>query len=154
MQEKCDSAPTSPSFRYFKLNSSWKLKETRPLESIETNSYFYDQYVNQFATGDILLIDGIGLISCVNKIYSNSTYSNLGMILKISFFNLKSTWIQPGIFLNFFYLPNKWTQKDELYLLEITRNIDHFIDVTCDIFKLNSSWTGVQRNTNDWNMHI
>eukprot|EP01119_Soliformovum_irregulare_P012218 TRINITY_DN3160_c0_g1_i1.p1 TRINITY_DN3160_c0_g1~~TRINITY_DN3160_c0_g1_i1.p1 ORF type:complete len:810 (+),score=196.32 TRINITY_DN3160_c0_g1_i1:29-2458(+) len=84
-----------------------KNSETRPVASARSNIFTYDTHMSSFQTGDLILYDGFGIIPATTKISSNSNYSNAGMILK---------------------LPNKWTQKDELYLLEISRNIDSFLD--------------------------
>ena len=56
---------------------------------------------------NIIVFSEIGMIGGLTKVFSNSTYSRLGLVVR---------------------LVNKWTCREEPFLLEITRNIDGFLD--------------------------
>eukprot|EP00007_Cunea_sp_BSH-02190019_P001506 CAMPEP_0174248860 /NCGR_PEP_ID=MMETSP0417-20130205/43290_1 /TAXON_ID=242541 /ORGANISM="Mayorella sp, Strain BSH-02190019" /LENGTH=600 /DNA_ID=CAMNT_0015328727 /DNA_START=92 /DNA_END=1894 /DNA_ORIENTATION=+ len=80
--------------------------ETRPSKELEY-SYFYKRYMHKFDTGDLIVYDERGLLPALTKLTSNSDYSRVGIVLKLA---------------------NKWTQEQELYVAEVTRNIDKFQD--------------------------
>jgi hypothetical protein len=63
--------------------------------------------MNRFDTGDLIVYNERGLMPSLTKLTSNSDYSRVGIVLKLA---------------------NKWTQEQELYVAEVTRNIDKFQD--------------------------
>eukprot|EP00009_Paramoeba_aestuarina_P005838 CAMPEP_0201517446 /NCGR_PEP_ID=MMETSP0161_2-20130828/8547_1 /ASSEMBLY_ACC=CAM_ASM_000251 /TAXON_ID=180227 /ORGANISM="Neoparamoeba aestuarina, Strain SoJaBio B1-5/56/2" /LENGTH=544 /DNA_ID=CAMNT_0047914943 /DNA_START=116 /DNA_END=1747 /DNA_ORIENTATION=+ len=81
--------------------------ESRPPSAALEHSFYYDSVMNQFETGDLITFSDIGVLGALTKVCSNSVYSRVGMVVK---------------------LPNKWTGRIEPYLLEVTRNIDNFLD--------------------------
>lgn len=58
-------------------------------------------------TGDLILFDGPGALAASTKMIRNSPFSAVGLVLS---------------------LPAKWSGKDELFILEATRNIDRLRD--------------------------
>jgi len=60
-----------------------------------------------FKSGDVILYSEVGLISTVPRLLGNCNYSRAGMVIR---------------------LPNKYTEKIKLYVIEITRNFDKFVD--------------------------
>jgi hypothetical protein len=50
---------------------------------------------------DLIAYSGIGALHSMTKLITNSPYSHVGMI---------------------FRLPNKWTRRDDLFVLEVARN--------------------------------
>jgi len=86
------------------------LPETRPPtpDVMDSSDIFLDQYFQSlFKTGDLLLFDGIGLLPAITKLERNSPFSSVGMVVVLS---------------------SKWTGKDEVYVLEASRNIDKHRD--------------------------
>jgi hypothetical protein len=81
--------------------------ETRPRQDIGQNVFFYDDYISQFKTGDLIVYSGVGMLDTFSKLASATDYSRVGLLVK---------------------LPNKWTRRDDLYVLEVCRNIDNFVD--------------------------
>jgi len=81
--------------------------DVRPKALITDMVYYYKGIENEFKTGDLILYAGIGVPPALSQIAANSFYTSVGLVIK---------------------LPNKWTEKDELYILEVTRNVDHFND--------------------------
>ncbi|KAL6064799.1 rhodopsin [Balamuthia mandrillaris] len=81
--------------------------ETRPVHEKGQQIFFYDDYIDRFKTGDLIAYSGIGFLHSINKLSSNSNYSHVGVV---------------------FRLPNKWTKREDLYILEISRNTDKFLD--------------------------
>jgi hypothetical protein len=59
-----------------------------------------------------LLYEGVGVLASITRLTSASPYSKVGVIFKI---------------------PNKWTSRDDLYVLELTRNVDNFLDAFLEI---------------------
>jgi len=82
-------------------------EDVRPKALITDMVYYYKGLENDFKTGDLILYTGIGVPPALTQIAANSSYTSVGLVIK---------------------LPNKWTQKEELYVLEVTRNVDHFND--------------------------
>eukprot|EP01117_Protostelium_nocturnum_P005310 TRINITY_DN1932_c0_g1_i1.p1 TRINITY_DN1932_c0_g1~~TRINITY_DN1932_c0_g1_i1.p1 ORF type:complete len:740 (-),score=229.98 TRINITY_DN1932_c0_g1_i1:186-2405(-) len=81
--------------------------ETRPDSAIDDHNFFYEEHIGAMKSGDLLAYDGHGFVSSYIKLASNSQFSHVGMILQ---------------------LPNRWTRKIELYVVEVSRNIDQFLD--------------------------
>jgi len=77
----------------------------------EKMKFLYEHYMDSFKTGDLIAYSGNGVVAAATKLITNSPFSHLGMI---------------------FRLPNKWTRKDELYVVEFTNNIDGLADVYSD----------------------
>jgi phosphatidylinositol phospholipase C delta len=74
----------------------------------EDDIHLYSYYRHLFKTGDLISYSAPGILSSITKLVTNAPFSQVGLILK---------------------LPNKYTHQEELYLLEVTRNIDQFVDV-------------------------
>jgi predicted Ser/Thr protein kinase len=70
--------------------------------------HFHAFYRHLFKTGDLITYNAVGILSSITKLVTNAPFSQVGLILN---------------------LPNKYTKKEELYVLEVTRNIDKFVDV-------------------------
>lgn len=81
--------------------------ETKPAEDRGQQIFFYDDYIDSFKTGDLLIFSGIGALHSMNKLITNSPYSHVGMV---------------------FRLPNKWTRRDDLFVLEVAKNAEGFLD--------------------------
>lgn len=81
--------------------------ETKPTEDRGQQIFFYDDYIDSFKTGDLIAYSGIGALHSMTKLATNSPYSHVGMI---------------------FRLPNKWTRRDDLFVLEVARNNEGFLD--------------------------
>jgi len=56
-----------------------------------------------FSFSDLLIFSGIGALHSMNKLITNSPYSHVGMV---------------------FRLPNKWTRRDDLFVLEVAKNAE------------------------------
>lgn len=80
--------------------------ETRPSTSVEQH-FYYDEYTPHFQTGDLVAYCEYGLLGACQKVATNNKVSRVGVLLRLA---------------------NKWTQKEELYVLEVSRNIDGFLD--------------------------
>jgi hypothetical protein len=81
--------------------------ETKPTEDRGQQIFFYDDYIDSFKTGDLIAYNGIGVLHSMTKLATNSPYSHVGMI---------------------FRLPNKWTRRDDLFVLEVAKNNEGFLD--------------------------
>jgi len=75
--------------------------ETKESDTQYENTFFYKEYLPKMKTGDIIAYNAPGIIAGTIKLVSNSDYSHVGMIV---------------------CLPNKWTEEEEHYILEIGRN--------------------------------
>lgn len=83
-------------------------KETpSPIPALENNVVVYNQLKQNMKTGDLILYNGVGSIDSATKLLSGSNYSRAGLILKI---------------------PDRYTRRIKLHVLEITRNIGKFVD--------------------------
>jgi len=84
--------------------------ERRPklISERQKNRFFFDCYKDMFRTGDLILFSGFGVIDSAVKLFENSNFSRIGMIVKLT---------------------NPYTERVECYLLEVTRNTDRFLDV-------------------------
>jgi len=82
-------------------------EDLRPRALITDMVYYYKGIENEFKNGDLILYTGIGVPSALSQLATNSPFTCVGLVLK---------------------LPNKWTQKEEFYILEVTRNTDRFND--------------------------
>jgi hypothetical protein len=58
-------------------------------------------------TGDLICYDGTGVLATITKLELDEPFTHVGMILR---------------------LPHRWTQQDELYVVESTRNVDRLPD--------------------------
>lgn len=83
------------------------LKETRAETPMYKCNFFDKQYLPKLKTGDLIVYDCPGVSSTVIKLASLSNSSHLGLVV---------------------FLPNKWTEKEQPYVLELTRNVDGFVD--------------------------
>lgn len=87
-----------------------RLPETAKLakDLNESGNIFLDNYLmKMIKTGDLIVYDGIGAIPALVKLNRNIPFSHLGLVIK---------------------LVNRWTRKDELFVLEFSRNVDQFSD--------------------------
>lgn len=80
--------------------------ETRPNTGLD-HHFLYEEFIPHFQTGDLVAYSEYGLLAAAQKLVTNNKFSRLGIVLRLA---------------------NKWTQKEELYVLEVTRNIDNFLD--------------------------
>jgi len=69
--------------------------------------YFYKHNLSKFASGDLIVFSGTGLLSSYTKVSTNKPYTHFGIVV---------------------HLPNKWTLDDNLYLFELTFNFNNFQD--------------------------
>lgn len=84
------------------------MTETRPDAGHPDGYKFsYEHLYSQFQTGDLLLYNTPDLVSTLVKLSTLQPFSRVGMIVK---------------------LPNKYTECLETYVVEITRNLDGFLD--------------------------
>jgi hypothetical protein len=60
---------------------------------------------------DLIAYSGIGALHSMTKLATNSPYSHVGMI---------------------FRLPNKWTRRDDLFVLEVARNNEGALQIFID----------------------
>jgi len=67
---------------------------------------------NNFKTGDLILYTDIGLLPSVNRLFYNFNYSRIGIVIKMH---------------------NKWVPEDELFVFEITRNVDRMLDTYAEV---------------------
>jgi hypothetical protein len=84
--------------------------ESRPERGVEYR-VDYEAYLSQFKTGDLLIYSGRGVLSAMTQLFTGYPFSRVGMVLK---------------------LENKWTHVPELYVVELTRNVDGFLDAFSD----------------------
>lgn len=74
-------------------------------------AFFYKALAAQFKTGDMILYDSYGLFPSLMKLTTNTPYGACGMVLK---------------------MPNKYTLEDELFVMEVTRNVNDHSDAFTD----------------------
>eukprot|EP01125_Pyxidicula_operculata_P009429 TRINITY_DN3109_c0_g1_i6.p1 TRINITY_DN3109_c0_g1~~TRINITY_DN3109_c0_g1_i6.p1 ORF type:complete len:395 (+),score=50.50 TRINITY_DN3109_c0_g1_i6:252-1436(+) len=74
---------------------------------METGHYFYESYLDKMKSGDLIAYSGRGPLEDATKLRSGSNYSNLGIVLRI---------------------PDPLTQQEELFVVEITRNLSNMSD--------------------------
>lgn len=65
------------------------------------HDFFYKAIRDNIKTGDLIGYSGTGLVAAVSKLHSYCEISHLGLVVA---------------------LPNKWTNEEELYVMEVTRN--------------------------------
>jgi len=82
-----------------------------PMFSRFSSTFFYRPLIEKFKTGDLLLFAAPGLVGSTVKLYQNFHYSNVGFVVS---------------------LPNKYTYRDELYVLQVCRNLHHLYDAFDD----------------------
>jgi len=78
-----------------------------PIPTTDVDVFHYSGFKRQIKTGDLVVFNEVGVLPTLTKLMSNSNYSRVGLAVR---------------------LPNKWTTKDRLYILEITRNRSAFQD--------------------------
>jgi len=76
-------------------------------KSSESEYYFYEEHLDKFKTGDLILFSGRTVLDATLKLRTGQPYSHVGIILKIS---------------------NPLTHHNQLYVVECTRNVDKIID--------------------------
>ena len=88
-----------------------------PNPETQTAKFYIDDLISKerFQTGDLLLFSCHGPLAVYTKLLCNIQFSSLGLIV---------------------VLPNKYTQKNEYYVLEITRNLHEIQDSFCDRYFL------------------
>lgn len=79
--------------------------ETRP-DIPSEYVHLHEEVMPYFKTGDLIVSSCIGLFPSLVKISSDSPSSQVSMVFKA---------------------PNRWTRKVELFLVEISRNIDRMV---------------------------
>mmetsp|Transcript_28988 Transcript_28988/g.40098 ORF Transcript_28988/g.40098 Transcript_28988/m.40098 type:complete len:339 (-) Transcript_28988:7-1023(-) len=89
-----------------------RIQEARLSSNPLDHNYYYESVMDQFKTGDVIVFNDVGLIGTLAKMYGNTPYSRVGMVVR---------------------LPNKWTERIEPYLLELTRNVDRMLDAFKEI---------------------
>lgn len=85
-------------------------KETPPAAAVNNQiaDFFLTKDIKKrMKTGDILLYSGIGPLDSAMKTMTNTRYSRAALV---------------------FRMPNKWTEKEQLFLFEVTRNVGGFPD--------------------------
>eukprot|EP01124_Arcella_intermedia_P005777 TRINITY_DN13405_c0_g1_i1.p1 TRINITY_DN13405_c0_g1~~TRINITY_DN13405_c0_g1_i1.p1 ORF type:complete len:887 (+),score=229.50 TRINITY_DN13405_c0_g1_i1:80-2740(+) len=87
------------------ISNSPELRELS--KSSESEYYFYEEYLEKFKTGDLILFSGRTVLDATLKLRTGQPYSHVGIILKIS---------------------NPLTHHNQLYVVECTRNVDKIID--------------------------
>ena len=82
--------------------------ETRPqMSKMIKQEFFYKKNNVQFRAGDLICYSGTGLVDTTMKLMHNSEHSQAGLVVEAA---------------------NKWTGERELYVLELTFNLDETID--------------------------
>lgn len=95
-------------------------RETYPLAQYQReqnpgHTYFYNQFMKTFKTGDLLLFSSYGLVPAFVQVNSGSSYSSVGMIVELT---------------------HKYTEELELYVFEITRNLEEMVDAFSDVVRV------------------
>lgn len=90
---------------YYSMLPETKPSTPHPLESPDIHLLPY--FNPLLKTGDLILFDGLGLLSAATKLARNSPFSSIGLVV---------------------VLPDKWSNKDETFILEVSRNIDNMRD--------------------------
>lgn len=88
-----------------------KVLETRMHGEVTNYRALYEPHASNFKTGDLIAYSGVGLLPELTKAMTGCPYTHLGLIVE---------------------MPNKWTKVKELYVVELYRNPDGFLDVTTD----------------------
>jgi len=85
------------------------IPETRPVKPEDQikMEYFYTKNNTVFRPGDLIAYSGTGLLDTCNKLINNSEHSHIGLVVSI---------------------PNKLNGADELFVMEMTNNIDKMYD--------------------------
>ena len=82
--------------------------ETKEMEPAYGNDFNYKAVLPKMKAGDLIAFNAPGVIAAGVQLTTNSLFSHVGMVVE---------------------LPNKYTEELELYLLEVGRNLDGFLDV-------------------------
>lgn len=85
------------------------IPETRPVKPEQQikMEYFYTKNNTAFRAGDLIAYSGTGLLDTCNKLINNSEHSHIGLVVSI---------------------PNKLNGADELFVMEMTYNLDKMYD--------------------------
>ncbi|KAL6070955.1 Rho GTPase activating protein 39 [Balamuthia mandrillaris] len=109
--------------------------ELRPV-GFNTFKYGYKDHLSKFKTGDLIAYSGTGILSALSQVLSGQPWSHLGLVCK---------------------LPNKWTNEENLYVVELTRNFNNFQDAFkevaepgVNIFRLNERLHQFHGNADIW----
>ena len=92
-----------------KLHLSFLLStqlETKDLDTKYCNTFSYKSVLDQMKAGNLIAFNAPGIIATSLQLVSNSPFSHVGLIVE---------------------MPNKYTDEEELYLLEVGRNHGAFI---------------------------
>lgn len=95
-------------------------RETYPLAQYQReqnpgHTYFYQPHLQSFKTGDLLLFSSYGLVPGFVQVNSGSSYSSVGMIVELT---------------------HKYTEELELFVFEITRNLEEMVDAFSDVVRV------------------
>ena len=85
-----------------------KAGETLPPGQAPEYKAFFHNYIGQFKTGDLILYSGVGVLPALTKVMTGCPYSHVGLVVE---------------------MPNRWTKLPELYVVELFRNPDNYLDV-------------------------
>eukprot|EP00010_Vexillifera_abyssalis_P006450 CAMPEP_0201547268 /NCGR_PEP_ID=MMETSP0173_2-20130828/3731_1 /ASSEMBLY_ACC=CAM_ASM_000268 /TAXON_ID=218659 /ORGANISM="Vexillifera sp., Strain DIVA3 564/2" /LENGTH=735 /DNA_ID=CAMNT_0047956263 /DNA_START=26 /DNA_END=2233 /DNA_ORIENTATION=+ len=77
----------------------------------------FHEYLGKFKPGDLIVYSGIGLCDSLTQLTTGFPFSRVGLVIES---------------------PNKWTRLPELYLVELTRNVDLFLDAATETSRKNS----------------
>jgi hypothetical protein len=105
-------------------------------------SFPFPTYQDKLKSGDLILYSGFGAIPSLSRLIYDCPYSSMGSSLSFSFslsFSLSPPPLSLSLSVSFanplpltsgivVKLPNKYTEEDELYVLEYTRNHDKMSD--------------------------
>lgn len=97
------------------LRLYWSNKRETITSSIEQT--VYTEHLVHFKPGDVIVYSGNGMIDTLTQLSSGFPFSRIGVVIEA---------------------PNKWTRLPELYLLELTRNVDNFLDAPSEVVRRNS----------------
>lgn len=107
---------------YVKIFYSTNAEKAGIHKKLSNDVYLYPKFKDIIKSGDIILYDGFGFVPALVKSETLSPFSSIGLVMT---------------------LPNKWTLEDELYVVEITRNVNLLKDAMTEkpeqgvlIFKL------------------
>lgn len=76
-----------------------------PPDTPYTYLYPSKNFLDKVKAGDVILYSGFGPLSVFMQLYTCTPFSNIGIVVS---------------------LPNKWLKKEELYILELTQNLEAF----------------------------
>eukprot|EP01130_Rhizamoeba_saxonica_P007273 TRINITY_DN2937_c0_g1_i4.p1 TRINITY_DN2937_c0_g1~~TRINITY_DN2937_c0_g1_i4.p1 ORF type:complete len:360 (-),score=88.75 TRINITY_DN2937_c0_g1_i4:20-1099(-) len=82
-----------------------KEEQNNYIREEEQDIFNYDEHKDHLQTGDLILFGEVGFLSVITQLLGNVPYSRVGMVVR---------------------LPNQYTEKEKLYIFELTRNFDKF----------------------------